>query len=469
MWRRVALLSLSLPWVATMAAAERGAMLYRDGIGGETKEVVVAGEIKMPMSNYPCAGCHGEDGRGKREGGVEIPAIHWRALQRRHPKEDREALMRRIVAAVREGRTPAGQPLSAMMPRYPLRDDELGDLLRFLEGGEKAAAPGVEETSIRIGLRLPDSDARAPLAETVKTVLQRYFAAVNETGGIWERRIELTTPENAAEPFCILLPMAALPDDAQDETPLLFPLDDGASRRDTAIPLLASRERQAALLLEWWLKNGENDRALIVVEGEEIDMALRLARLAEASGRRIDIVAVQQGGRKIAEPDIDAESLIIFWFAHEEGLIPFLEHAADKRRIKLFSTISDIASRFEKLRQSRLDTLIVSNPLGLPDADTPAYRRYLAFRADLPPQARAHDSVTRIAYTAASLLEEALRRSGRRLTRQRLLQSLNGVSDFESGAMPPVTLGQRLARPAHLLRWVPAEGRFAVLKGGGGA
>ena len=462
MWRRVALLSLSLPWVATIAAAERGAMLYRDGIGGETKEVVVAGEIRMPMQNYPCAGCHGEDGRGKHEGGVEIPAIHWRALQRRHPKEDREALKQRIVAAVREGRTPTGRSLSTMMPRYPLRDDELDDLLRFLEGGEQAATPGVEDTAIRIGLRLPDSDARAPLAETVKTVLQRYFAAVNETGGIWGRRIEPTTPENAAEPFCILLPMVALPEDAQDETPLLFPLDDGASRHDTAIPLLASRERQAALLLEWWLKNGEEDRAVIVVNREEIAMARRLSRLADASGRRIDIVTARQSERKIAQPDTDSESLVVFWFARE-GLIPFLQRAGEKRPVRLFSTLSDIASRFEKLRQSRLDTLIVSNPLGLPDTDTPAYRRYLAFRADLPPQARAHGSVIRIAYTAASLLEEALRRSGRRLTRQRLLQSLNGVSDFESGAMPPVTLGQRLARPAQLLRWVPDEGRFAVL------
>ena len=464
MWRRAAILPLLLSWIATTQASEQGAVLYRDGLGSETDMVIVAGEITMPMKNYPCAGCHGEDGRGKREGGVVIPAIYWRAMQRRHPMEDRDALMRRLASAIREGRTPDGRQLSTMMPRYPLRDEELEDLLHFLEGIEKAAAPGVDETSVRIGLRLPDSDSRAPLAETLKTVLRRYFASVNETGGIWGRRIELTTPENAAEPFCVLLPMADLPNGAQDDTPLLFPLYDGASRRDTAIPLLASRERQAALLLAWWLKNGSDERALIVVDREEIAMAQQLVRVAKASGRQIDILMVPQTGSEVAEPGIDSEVAVVFWLTRKGGLAPFSERAGKTRPIKLFSTIANIASRFDKLRNSRIDTLIVSNPLGLPEADTPAYRRYHAFRADLPPEARVHDSVIRIAYTAASLLEEALRRSGRRLTRQRLLQSLNGITNFESGAMPPLTLGQRLDRPAQLLRWDPADARFAVLE-----
>ena len=82
-------------------AAARGKQLYHQGIsaqGGVIEAVVGDEAVTLPASAVPCAGCHGPDGRGRPEGGVEPPDIRWSQLTkvyghvhedgRRHPPFD---------------------------------------------------------------------------------------------------------------------------------------------------------------------------------------------------------------------------------------------------------------------------------------------------------------------------------------------------------------------------------------------
>jgi ABC-type branched-subunit amino acid transport system substrate-binding protein len=52
-----------------------------------------------------------------------------------------------------------------------------------------------------------------------------------------------------------------------------------------------------------------------------------------------------------------------------------------------------------------------------------------------------HVATQMLAYSAAKILVEALKRAGRDLSRDKLIQSLEGLSDYPTGLTPPVTFG----------------------------
>ncbi len=53
-----------------------------------------------------------------------------------------------------------------------------------------------------------------------------------------------------------------------------------------------------------------------------------------------------------------------------------------------------------------------------------------------------HSAAQISAYTAAKILVEGLKRAGRDLNRERLVQELEGLTDFRSGLMPPISYNQ---------------------------
>ncbi len=59
--------------------------------------------------------------------------------------------------------------------------------------------PGVSESAIRIGVVLPAGASReAPLSVAVVEVLSTYVDAVNRSGGVFRRRVELVPLAQAA-------------------------------------------------------------------------------------------------------------------------------------------------------------------------------------------------------------------------------------------------------------------------------
>ena len=64
---------------------DRGRQIYEQGIGtGQTAIVARMGTpaVEVPARAMPCAGCHGIDGRGRAEGGLEPADITWSSLTR---------------------------------------------------------------------------------------------------------------------------------------------------------------------------------------------------------------------------------------------------------------------------------------------------------------------------------------------------------------------------------------------------
>jgi hypothetical protein len=65
------------------------------------------------------------------------------------------------------------------------------------------------------------------------------------------------------------------------------------------------------------------------------------------------------------------------------------------------------------------------------------------------------------AYTAAVVLTEGLRRTGRQVSRKKLLGHLERLYDFEAGLVPPLSYGpnQRVGAPGAYIVTVDLEAR----------
>src|SRR4051812_34628696 len=58
-----------------------GRRIFRfGGDAGEVRATFAASNAMLPPGVRRCAGCHGADGAGTREGGVPTPPISWAAL-----------------------------------------------------------------------------------------------------------------------------------------------------------------------------------------------------------------------------------------------------------------------------------------------------------------------------------------------------------------------------------------------------
>lgn len=128
----------------------RGRGIYTEGKGSAT----VGGKV-LPAKLFPCASCHGDNGRGQREGGTGVADITAPALGRSAMVGERSrpaytpAMLRHAIAS---GADSAGQPLDRAMPRYQLQAGDAGDLLAYLAILDSVAPPGVSNDKVRINV-----------------------------------------------------------------------------------------------------------------------------------------------------------------------------------------------------------------------------------------------------------------------------------------------------------------------------
>lgn len=151
---------------AAALAALPGERMYLEGILPSGQPMQSSG---LPGTAFACSSCHLRSGLGKRERGVLTPPITAaRLFQPRYryfpeldpaeradlPEAVRESLRRpayteaSLVAAIRDGVDPAGQPLSPAMPRYRLDDGAAEQLAGYLKSLSPEISPGVSGTTL---------------------------------------------------------------------------------------------------------------------------------------------------------------------------------------------------------------------------------------------------------------------------------------------------------------------------------
>ncbi|MFZ3065102.1 MAG: cytochrome c [Nitrospirota bacterium] len=91
------------------------------------------------MEGVGCAMCHGADAKGTKMMMMDVPDISWNNLTdprghihkdgRKHPPYTNESFKTCVLAGI----DPAGNQLSAMMPRWEMSKEDIDDLVGYLK------------------------------------------------------------------------------------------------------------------------------------------------------------------------------------------------------------------------------------------------------------------------------------------------------------------------------------------------
>jgi ABC-type branched-subunit amino acid transport system substrate-binding protein len=456
-----------LAWAAPLTPQEaKGKALYVEGIGAKGKPVkAYIGDESSAVDGdtLPCAGCHGDDGRGRPEGGIVPTDVTWSNLTkpyghhhgnyRQHPAFTERSL----ATALARGTDPAGNPLDSAMPRFALTKADLNALVAYLKRLDTDPIPGVDDTRIRLATVLPLSGAHEATGRDMQAVLQAYFDTVNAGSGLYNRRLELevvaleTKPEATAaklrkllvaeQVFAVLAPYAPGQEEAlsalleQAQVPYLAPLSDfPAENSRSGFFLAPGVETRAKTLLDYAGKRLDKQAPQITLIYPDAPGYRQAAAAMTADARARGWPAPLQANHT---PDADNPVLKESVMLQSTDAVLFL---GGENALRAWS-----AQSREGLTQPLL--LLAGIPQGrltqdLPEADLERLALALPFAPDaLKPEAMeplrglqrkagvGDRSLYPESYAIAgtSLLVQALKQAGRELSRRKLVEALENL------------------------------------------
>jgi ABC-type branched-subunit amino acid transport system substrate-binding protein len=466
------------------AQQKRGKQIYEQGTSASGREILAyLGEasLEVPGSAMACANCHALDGEGKPEGGVVPSNLTWEALTkpygvthasgRTHPPYTERAL----ELAITRGLDPAGNHLMNIMPRYQMAREDMADLIAYLKQLGKTSAPGVTETSITIGTLVPTSGELAGAGQVIQAVTKALFEEVNSRGGIYNRKLELKVAETATTPatssektrrfiqeqqvFALTgafiagadKEMAGLASDLQ--VPLVGPLtlypQTGYPLNRYVFYLLSGVEQQARALVKFAAQRSMDQKAGSLLLYAEGGASAGVMEAIKDQCQKSPCGPLQTYGYQSAQFDAPAwakrlsqtGSQTVYFSGTGADALKLMQEA-DKLSWSpsLYLTMTAVGQEMFNAPQSFNGKIFLPFPTSPNDQTAAGIEEFrtLAARYKLPD----HHLVMQLsAYSAAKILVEGLKRAGRELSREKLVEALEGLDGYATGLVPPVTYG----------------------------
>jgi ABC-type branched-subunit amino acid transport system substrate-binding protein len=483
-------------------AERRGKALYLRGESPSGKEITaMLGDVDVPPSTMPCAGCHGLRGEGKTEGGVTAGNLTWTNMikpyghthpsGRAHGAFDEKLFTRALL----QGIDPSGNPLAVAMPRYNMSQEDIADLIAYLKRIEDDRDPGLTETSITVATIVPKDGPFAEIGASMKDVLTAYFANINDKGGIYNRRIVLQTIDagsNAAETaantrkdvenvFAIVSglsagadkELAAVTRDA--EVPFMGPVtlltQTSAQNNRNLFYLLPGASQQARALIDFAARKPELKKSRLAIVHSENELALAAAAAIEDEARTIGWSSITK--KSFAGESFDAATTAAALKAEGVETVFFLSASGEEAFISAAAAANWTPHVFLLGSLARKD-LVKTVPLSFKDhvflafptvpsdvgPEGLAELRALEEKYKFPPR---HLASQLNAFAAAKIFTEGLKRAGRDLSREKLITALEGLYEYDTGVTPSITFGPNRrvgAMGAYVVSIDPAKREF---------
>ncbi|MCI0417862.1 MAG: ABC transporter substrate-binding protein, partial [Acidobacteria bacterium] len=447
-------------------AEESGKHIYLRGTSPSRQGITaLLGKTEVPASVLTCASCHGYDGRGKPEGGVVPSNITWEALTKpygithpsgRHHPPYTERLLKRAITM---GIDPAGNQLHVAMPRFQMSHQDLAALITYLKQLGKSLDPGLAEMS-----------------RAVRAVLEAYFDEVNQAGGIYNRRIVLRFAESldpseegiktvqtflekerifaltssfmagADEEIAALVQDQEIPLvgaftlDPQLRSPLnryvFYLLDSGLKEQGRALAAFAAKQYAA-----------KNPPTAIIHADEKTAHAVAQAIRAECqrSGwdavEELDVSRGQFNAALLVRRLREKATEIVFFLGPSAAASVLLQETQSLDWDPILLVPGSLAGSELFAVPISFDGRIFLSFPSLPSAQTPEgmveYQR-LARARKFPSQ---HLATQLTALSSAKVLVGGLKRTGRDINREKLIEALEGLYEFKTGFTAAVTYG----------------------------
>lgn len=480
----------------------RGRTIYQRGESPSGKEILARlGDISIPASSLACASCHGLRGAGLTEGGVSAGPLTWSELTRpaghthqngrKHKAFDDRSLAQATIECV----DPSGNKLLTSMPCYQLAPEDMADLLAYLKRLQTTAEPGVTNDTIVIASLISTEGQLAPTGAAMRAVLTAYFQELNSQGGINQRRVELRFIDMANSPTATITNLKSVM-----ETDQAFAMVGGvvAGVDQEAFGLAQSQELPVVgpstlLPVEspnryvFYFSPGVKDQmralvnfaagkpevrksGLLIVYPEGL-IAREAAAAVEAQAKKLKWENVEKrpfaaGGFAAATlvEDLKAEqSNALFFLGSGEQTRALLKEAAlvnwTPNVFLPLSSIRDAASVPSEFK-NKVFVGFPSIPADI-SATAAAEFRSLREKYKLPED---HVAPQLAALAAAKVFVAAATKVGRELSRERLVNTLETFSDFETGLTHRLTFGpgRRVgARGAYVVTIDVEKGTFS--------
>lgn len=471
-------------WAGVLTPEEaRGKQIFLHG-QSEAGRMITArvgrSSTPMPGKTFPCAGCHGADGRGRPEGGVVPADITWNRLttplaSTGGTERARSAYTGDLIGrAITTGINADAEPLDAAMPRFEMHKEDLRDLVAYLRRIEQDLDPGLTAQSIALGTIVPKGLTPDALGPVVAAVLKGYVQDVNAQGGIYNRQLDLTvmeaaTREQAVEQataltsgrnvFALVGPVtggverevAQLIDAHQ--VPLIGPLTE-SPRSDDQIQqhtfyLLGGLSTEVRRLLSFaGLSLGKEPLNLAVVHPKQDAMHSVVSAVRQEVQRRdwpeatvLDYSVGSLRASEVVAQLKSAQANTLLFLGSDAEFVKLVQEGA--RTQWLPTVLMPSRSAGPKLFDGPAEFnerifLAFSNVPAGSSSDKSA--EFAAFQARhlLPPH---HVAAQASAYAAMNVMVEGLKRAGAQLSRERLIGALEQLYEFQTGVTPPLSYG----------------------------
>lgn len=463
------------------AAEKRGKAFYLRGETASGQEITaLMGEVDVPASTLTCAGCHGAQGEGKTEGGVTAGALVWSHLTKPYGHTDDNARKHgafsetSFIRALTSGLDPAGNKLAVAMPAYRMPQQDMADLIAYLKRIDTDLDPGISDTNIVLGTLLPDKSALTGLAQAMEDVLQAYFAEINSHGGIYNRKIELRVLNGSAEAttanmkqliddshvFAIVSGLTAGADDGvaalsrEREVPFIGP---STLLPERALPLnryifylLPGLKEQARSLVNFAASKNGAQKLHVAIVSPDTDFSRGIAASVEEQGKKLGwsaITTVHYAGGAFnaaataAELKTKGVDAVFLLGSAAEAAAFFKDAEAANWNPSVYLLGSLVGRSAPELVPSKMkDHVFFAFPTVPADVTAEGAAEYggLLQRNKLN---STHAAAQASAIAAAKILVHALELCGKDLTRERLITTLEGLYEYDTGLMPKITFG----------------------------
>ena len=460
---------------------KRGKAFYLRGEDASGQEMMAKVEdLDVPARTLTCAGCHGSHGEGKSEGGVEAGSLTWSSLIK--PHEHFKPDVRKHVAfsdssfgrALTTGLDPSGNRMAAAMPTYPMSQEDVSNLIAYLKRIDSDNDPGVTDTSIVLGIVLPEKAALNGIGQPMGEALKAYFGEINSLGGIFNRKVELrfadgdlaSLPARARklidedQVFAMVSgviagaegQIAALTN--ENEIPFVGP--------STLMPQIGPPLNRYIFYLLPGLK--EQGRALVTFAGKKAQASPRVAIISVDSQLNRDVTSAMEEQMKSLRWTAPTTT---FYVPDKLNVVEFVRDCNQKRIDSVFFVgPRDDASAILKESQTvgwsatwytmgtllggvfgedagKLNKVFYAFPTVPGDVSAAGAAEFRSL-TDKYKLSSAHVAAQISAIAAAKTIVEALQHSGKDLSRDRLIKALEEINQYDTGLTPKLTFGPNL-------------------------
>ena len=460
----------------------RGKEIYLRGTSASGREITaLLNDIEVPASTVPCAGCHGLRGEGKTEGGVTAGNLTWNNLikpyghthpsGRKHGPFTESAFIRAVVNGV----DPAGNNLVVAMPHYKLTAEDMADLIAYVKRLDTDLDPGLTDNTITVGVVLPSSGPLADTSTAMKDVFNAYFDNVNSRGGIFGRKIQVRFADVGAggaatasvaqsfaqkeQVFAFVGGLSAGADEQlaavarNDEIPFIGPstllpkIENPVNRY--LFYLLPGVAEQAAALVNFATTQAELQQASFAIVYADGSLSTAAATAAEDRAKKLGrVVQVKQS---FASNSFDAKAVVqdlksknvgaVFLFGTGSEPADLLREAAAVGWAPHVFALGIMAGKdLPSATPEFKDKIYLAFPTVPSDISKDGLQEFRALQEKYKFAAR-HTAAQLSGFAAAKVFVEALTRAGKDLSRDKLITTLEGFYDYETGVTPHITFG----------------------------